>query len=165
MVQCHVVFISMLLCFYVCWKSFRFENTVNIYYLNWLPISKCRITKWSECTSFSNVCTYKTIYGPCFGKNKFLSHIQFIVSHMETFGYGVDIHMFYQVYLCLKLCFIFIHIFKTQIHIQTQIHKNFILSLATSEVSQRVANNQFIVEKARLQKFVILLIIRGVSPK
>ena len=32
------------------------------------------------------------------------------------------------------------------------------------KVSQRVANNQFIDEKASLQQFVILSIILGVSP-
>ena len=40
-------------------------------------------------------------------------------------------------------------LFETQIHIQ---------------ISQRVANNQFTDKKTSLQKFAILLIIRGVSP-
>ena len=37
-------------------------------------------------------------------------------------------------------------------------------SLILTEVSQRVAHNQIIGKKASLQKFVILSIIRGVSP-
>ena len=40
-------------------------------------------------------------------------------------------------------------LFETQIHIQ---------------ISQRVANNQFTDKNTSLQKFAILLIIRGVSP-
>ena len=39
-------------CFYVYWKFFRYGNTVNIYYLSWVPNSKCQLPKWRECTSF-----------------------------------------------------------------------------------------------------------------
>ena len=41
---------------------------------------------------------------------------------------------------------------------------NQLFSLIVIKVSQRVASNQFIEEKTNLQKFVILSIMRGVSP-
>ena len=58
----------------MCWRSFRFENNMNIYCLNWSLNSKYWIPKWRECTSFSNVCIYTTI---CWQKLVFLAKVSF----------------------------------------------------------------------------------------
>ena len=44
------IFVLMLLCFYISWKSFKSGNTVNIEYLNRIPNPESRIPNWSECT-------------------------------------------------------------------------------------------------------------------
>ena len=60
--------------------------------------------------------------------------------------------------------------FETQIHIQTQIRKSFILALATNDFLEillkyrKDLQTQIIDRKTSLQKSVILPIIRGVSP-
>ena len=65
------------------------------------------------------------------------------------------------------------HTLETQIHIQTQIQKNFILSLATNDFLWLLLKYRLelpatnLLKKkqvSKLQKFVIFLIIQGVSP-
>ena len=46
-----LVFVLMLLCFYISWKSFKYGNIGNTQYLNRIPNPESRIPNWSECTA------------------------------------------------------------------------------------------------------------------
>ena len=69
------VFVSVLLRFYMSWKSFKSGNAVNTEYLNRIPNPESRIPNWGECTEKYSTSKELYIHKPRYGNKKFTAKL------------------------------------------------------------------------------------------